>query len=61
MKIMTLQKVVKTIKKMDAETAVNESMLTDLIDHGCIPSYKHGNRKQLMTRYLLIFQRKKYT
>ena len=44
MKIMTLQKVVKTIKKMDAETAVNESMLTDLIDHGCIPSYKHGNR-----------------
>ena len=44
MKIMTLQKVVKTIKKMDAETAVNESMLTDLIDHGCIPSYMHGNR-----------------
>ena len=31
MKIMTLPKVVKTIKKVDAETAVNESMLTDLI------------------------------
>lgn len=44
MRIQTLPKIVKIIKEIDPNTAINESMLIDLIEQGKIPYGKKGNR-----------------
>ena len=44
MKIKTLPQIVKAVKAYDADTALKESMLTDLIVSGCLPYEKRGNR-----------------
>ena len=44
MKIKTLPQIVKAVKAYDADTAINESMLSDLIASGCLPFEKRGNR-----------------
>lgn len=44
MKIKTLPKIVKAVKAYDAGTALNESMLSELIVSGCLPFEKRGNR-----------------
>lgn len=44
MRIQTLPKIVKIIKEIDPNTAINESMLIDLIEQGKIPYDKKGNR-----------------
>ena len=44
MKINTIPQIVKTVKKIDIESAVNESMISELIATGCIPYEKRGNR-----------------
>ena len=44
MKIKTLPQIVKAVKAYDADTALNESMLSDLIASGCLPFEKRGNR-----------------
>ena len=44
MKIKTLPQIVKAVKAYDADTAINESMLSDLIAYGCLPFEKRGNR-----------------
>ncbi|MBQ8407498.1 MAG: hypothetical protein IJY39_01395 [Clostridia bacterium] len=44
MKIKTLPQIVKAVKAYDADTAINESMLSNLIASGCLPFEKRGNR-----------------
>ena len=44
MRIQTLPKIVKKFKEIDPNTAINESMLIDLIEQGKIPYGKKGNR-----------------
>ena len=44
MKINTIPQIVKTVKKIDIESAINESMISELIATGCITYEKRGNR-----------------
>ena len=44
MKICTIPQIVKTVKEIDIESAINESMISELIATGCIPYEKRGNR-----------------
>ena len=44
MKINTIQQIVKTVKEIDIESAINESMISELLAPGCIPYEKRGNR-----------------
>jgi hypothetical protein len=44
LRIQTLPKIVKIIREIDPNTAINESMLIDLIEQGKIPYGKKGNR-----------------
>ena len=44
MRIKTIPQIIKAIKSEDSNTAVNESMLVNLITQGKIPFAKRGNR-----------------
>lgn len=44
MKIKTLPQIVKAVKAYDTDTAINESMLSDLITSGCLPFENRGKR-----------------
>ena len=44
MKICTIPQIVKTVKEIDIESAINESMISELIAMGGIPYEKRGNR-----------------
>ena len=44
MKICTIPQIVKTVKEFDVESAINESMITELIAMGRIPHEKRGIR-----------------
>ena len=44
MKICTIPQIVKTVKEIDVESAINESMISELIVTGCIPHEKRGIR-----------------
>ena len=44
MKLKTLLQIVKYIRAIDAETAINASMLSTLIEDGKLPYEKRGNR-----------------
>ena len=44
MRIKTIPQIVRFIKEQDADTAINESMLSALISSGNLPHERHGNR-----------------
>ena len=44
MRIKTLPQIVKVAKELDPDTALNESMLAELMVSGNLPYVKHGNR-----------------
>ena len=44
MRIKTLPQIVKVAKELDPDTALNESMLVELMASGNLPYEKHGNR-----------------
>ena len=44
MKIMSLPHIVRLIKESDPDTAFNETMLSTLVNNGCLPWDKRGTR-----------------
>ena len=44
MKIMSLPHIVRLIKESDPDTAFNETMLSTLVNNGCLPCDKRGTR-----------------
>ena len=44
MRVMTVKKLVQTIKAMDTNSAINENMLKALFDAKKVQSWQHGNR-----------------
>lgn len=53
LKIRTIKEIIKEVKKMDENTALNENALRTLVRNGKIPSVKVGNKNLLTLKDVL--------